>query len=356
MNKYDFARHHSKKLRSTNHRPDISRAGRLWPWALCLLLWLGNWPLVGLAAAAKPASEEGRDEQRWFQVELILFAQGQDSALDSEQWPDLEDIRLPQPLRELSLPLPEPSPEATPEATPAGAKDATATEATAAVEPPPAMPVAFQILPEEGLQLNDMLVKLRRSRHYHPLLHIAWNQPTLGREQARPILLFEGMTEPLPETVAMGKGGAVTPKPVAFSLQPVPATAADADIGPPNPRFVGTVQVSVARYLHLDADLLYRIPVTQQQPVPLPDLELWYDRPYPTLSEPQGPAYQLQEWQAMRGFRLQESRRMRSGRIHYLDNPFLGLVVLITPVELPPPPAAEVTLDPLNLLTVPTQP
>jgi hypothetical protein len=366
MNKYDSARHHNKKLRSTDYRSHVSRSGRLWPWAL---LWLCNWPLAGLAA---PASQDGGDEQRWFQVELILFAQNQGGALDSEKWPDLEDIRLPQPLQELSLPQPEPAPDTAPEqaalattpiVAPDGTGKASAGEATAAVEPPPAMPVAFQLLPEEELQLNDVLAKLRRSRHYHPLLHIAWNQPTLGREQATPILLFEGMAEPLPadeaaaEATSEAEGEAATAIPAAttFSLQPVPATEADADIGPPNPRFVGTVRVSVARYLHLDADLLYRIPVTQQQPVPIPDLTLWYDRPYPTLSEPQGPAYQLQEWQAMRGFRLEESRRMRSGRVHYLDNPFLGLVVLITPVELPPPPAAEVTLDPLNRLGTPTE-
>jgi hypothetical protein len=365
MKKHDSAPHDSKKLRPTNHRPRRLRWG-LWPWLL-----LAACPAATLLAAPADNSTHDGEEQRWFQIEMILFAQKQGSPLDSEQWPDIADIRLPPELRELTLPTPEPVAEAEPETAAAQAAaaapipsnpEATTTEP----EPALAMPVAFQMLPEEGLQLNELLAKLRRSRGYHPLLHIAWNQPTLGRDQARPVLLFQGMSEPLPEAgtdpaaapgdEASGESApTATPEPPSFSLQPVPATEADADIGPPNPRFVGTVRVSVERYLHVDADLLYRIPVTQQQPVPVPDLDLWYDRPYPTLSEPQGPAFQLQEWQAMRGFRLEESRRMRSGKIHYLDNPFLGLVVLITPVELPPPPA-EVTLDPMNLLTAPAEP
>jgi hypothetical protein len=131
------------------------------------------------------------------------------------------------------------------------------------------------------------------------------------------------------------------------------ATEEDTKIGPPNPQFVGTVTLSVERYLHLDADLVYRQPVTQKSAVPISDLELWYDRPYPTLHEPQGPAYRLDTWQAMRGFRLKESRRMRSTEIHYLDNPFMGLVVVITPVELPEPAEEIQKTSPQNILSTP---
>ncbi len=61
----------------------------------------------------------------------------------------------------------------------------------------------------------------------------------------------------------------------------------------------GTAKVSVRRYLHLDLDLL--------------------------LNSPSGPAPGL--------FRMQAHRRMRSGELHYIDHPAMGVLVRITPVE-----------------------
>jgi hypothetical protein len=169
---------------------------------------------------------------------------------------------------------------------------------------------------------------------------------------------MEGMTDPLPDEADALEGehsAEDKPQPTESLLRPTLeyATEEDTKIGPPNPRFVGTVALSVERYLHLAANLVYRQPVTQKAPVLVPDLELWYDRPYVTLREPQGPAYRLETWQAMRGFRLKESRRMRSTEIHYLDNPFMGLVVVVTPVELPEPAEEIKQTSPQNILIMP---
>jgi hypothetical protein len=305
--------------------------------------------LTGLLALfwALPApAQEAAEAPRWYQVELIIFAQRDGDPLDSERWPEIAGITLPANLRELSLPLP-------PELTPAPAETAAvaAPVADAEATPPPAetppLPEPFQILGEEAMQLNDMAAKIRRSRHFAPLLHIAWRQPTLDDEHARPILLYDGMTAPYSDEEldflreqTLGTAGPPLPTPADladYPSQPVYASEEDAHMGPPAHRLVGTVRLSVARYLHLDADLIYRLPVTQKAAIPIPDLDLWYDHPYPTLHDPQGPAYVLKEWQALRGFRLEESRRMRSKEIHYLDNPFFGVVVLVTPVELPEP-------------------
>jgi hypothetical protein len=38
-----------------------------------------------------------------------------------------------------------------------------------------------------------------------------------------------------------------------------------------------------------------------------------------------------------RVFRLQQSRRMRSSEIHYLDHPLFGVIAQVTPYELPQP-------------------
>ncbi len=55
----------------------------------------------------------------------------------------------------------------------------------------------------------------------------------------------------------------------------------------------GTIKVSVSRYLHVDLDLLLK---------------------------------------TGKSYRLQDSRKMRSKEIHYIDHPMMGVLVLITPV------------------------
>lgn len=293
------------------------RRRALLPTLLPGLFWGLLW--IGLADA-----EEAVDEPRWYQVELVIFAHQSDTALDSERWPEIAGVTLPANLRQLSLPLPQPAAEPTP---------------TAAPEP-------FLILADEEMQLNDVAARIARSKRFEPLLHIAWRQPTLADEQTQPILLYDGMTAPYTgeEIAALQAQAAETQDPSVTTPveqektadEPSLAEMENIEAGPVPHRLIGTVRLSVARYLHLDADLLYRTPVTQRAAVPVPDLDLWYDRPYPTLREPQGPAYLLEEWHAVRGFRLQESRRMRSKEIHYLDNPFFGMVVLVTPFETKP--------------------
>jgi hypothetical protein len=250
-----------------------------------------RWPAVLFAllprlVCAAPVTDDfgDLDEERWFQVELIVFVHRAGEPLDAEQWPAIEGVTLPTSMVDLRLPETRSRPN---------------TSLTASV--------AYPLLDAGKLQLANTAAALRRSSRYQPLLHVAWRQPTVDAEHAVPVRLYDGMADPLSKT------GVTT--------------------GPPNPQLVGTVRVSVTRYLHLKADLLYRIPVTQRLAVPLSDLDLWHDRPFPSLQESQGPAYQLTEWQAIRGFPLQESRRMRSKVVHYLDSPFLGIVALITPVE-----------------------
>jgi len=297
-------------------------------WAFFLTLTLCS--LAALlptpATASTKSTPQSLKDARWFQVELILFAQKSGEPLDAEQWPDIEDLTLPDTLLALHFPQ---EADATEGGTSTGA-DAGSPENTA--ERPP----AYQFLGEEALQLTDAVKKLRRSSRFAPLLHIAWQQPTYNRQQAQPVFFMEGMDKPL----SAEAGGDIT---------------AEDSVGPPNPRFVGTITLSVERYLHLAADLLYRQPVTQHLAIPISDLDLWYDRPYLTLNDPQGPAYRLASWQAMRGFQLKESRRMRSKEIHYLDHPFMGLVVVITPVELPETEEDIQQTSPQNILSVPVR-
>lgn len=259
------------------------------------------------------ANADAAEPARWYEVELIVFAYTDPQALEAEQWPLLEGIELPRDsLVALRLPSDAPLAQSDDNLPAVGLRSAAAASA-----PAPDMPAAYEILPADSLRLNAAYQHLSRSAKTTPLLHVAWRQPTLDEQHAPPVLLQDGMTEPLHAPSAAD------------------AASDTAFVGPISPRLIGTVRVSVARYLHLAADLVYRQRVTQRAAEPVSDLELWYDRPYPTLNEPQGPAYRLHQWQAIRGFEMQESRRMRSTKLHYLDHPMFGLLAVITPVQLP---------------------
>ncbi|MFQ5644164.1 MAG: CsiV family protein [Thiogranum sp.] len=132
-------------------------------------------------------------------------------------------------------------------------------------------------LPEQAWRLTAERNALGHSARYRPIAYFAWRQAVLDRARAVPIEL------PV-ENDSAGK----------------------TYVG-------GSVRVAVERYLHLYLDLQLHTPVNDEQ------MELLeYDIPE---------------------FRLSEHRRMRSGEIHYFDNPRFGVIALITPYE--PPPAQE---------------
>lgn len=369
-----ISRHHIKNFRRSEPRRGaffLSFFSTVALPAIILAMLLPT--LVNAATDTKP-SPLSLEDARWFQVELILFAQKKGEPLESEQWPEIEGLTLPETLLELHLPpvesmdeeaetLPDPSqpPELSAESNMEDEPPADPSSANV-----PELPVAYQLLGDDALQLTEIAEKIRRSSRFNTLLHIAWQQPTYDRQHAQPVFFMEGMSDPLPTeatddaTEEDGLSGdqaqsETTPPTGKSQFAPLLeyATEEDTKIGPPNPQFVGTVTLSVERYLHLATDLLYRRPVTQHLAIPISDLDLWYDRPHPTLKEPQGPAYRQETWQAQRGFRFVESRRMRSTEIHYLDHPFMGLVVVITPVELPEPAEEIQQTSPQNILMTP---
>ena len=85
-------------------------------------------------------------------------------------------------------------------------------------------------------------------------------------------------------------------------LAPAAARAIDigALLGDRTANLSGTLRLSVARYLHLETDLR------------LADTRAAYEQDLPL-------------------YRLQQSRRMRSGELHYIDHPRFAVLALITP-------------------------
>ena len=206
-------------------------------------------PLAALALTAMLACTADAAQQ-WYTVEIIVFDTPGGEGLDAEHWPADPG---------------EPSLEGAVELTPAPG------------DAPDGGVHAFRLLDRADLSLSGAFRTLRRSARYRPLLHAGWRLPGLPRSAARP--------------------AHVGPRLGA-------AAASGSENDPPAVR--GTVKVSVARYLHVELDLLYRLSGDDMAAVP------------------EG---------TPRWFRLESERRMRSRELHYIDHPLFGVLVWITPFQ-----------------------
>ncbi|MCZ0953100.1 MAG: CsiV family protein [Rhodospirillaceae bacterium] len=167
---------------------------------------------------------------------------------------------------------------------------ATNSGAIAGDEPEPATSrpgSTFRVLRSDELELRGALQRLQRDAGYTPLAHGGWVQATYPPEQAVP---------------------------VDISL-----------LGTVNP--VGTVTLHLSRFLHVTVDLVYRAPPEPQsiQAAPAADGV-------------------LNEMTLPLRYALRIQRRVRSGEVHYLDHPAIGLLVVVTPA----PAETQGTGDPLS--------
>ena len=140
-------------------------------------------------------------------------------------------------------------------------------------------------------QLDEMVTLINRQRHLRPILHRRWLAPIPDRDQPQPIHI-ESETDPAAPLTLNGLA-----------------------------KIEGFIEVTVARYLHFAPTLWYHADNLGLAPIALPASSNFAQG----VDIPSGSYMQLVE-----------SRRMRSGELHYLDHPKFGIVVRIDPVTLPP--------------------
>ena len=281
-------------------------------------------PLV-CAALLFPLSIEAKTDT-WYQVELIVFSHP--AGNDAEQWDATPDLAYPSASRlladEVSTPV-------------------VISQSEQAAPTAPLQPAAFTILPSSQQALRNKAAAIQRSSRYQILFHEAWNQQMTDQANARPIVLDRS-----------GDGGAW-------------------------PELQGTIKLYVARYLYLETNLWLNtrgeyLPGSWRMPAPpIGPSSLIFEAPEPELEpelelelelepeQPQretitaDPAIDL-EYQRVpstlititesaetlepiypfrHAVRLHQTRRMRSGEVHYIDHPMLGVIVKITPLPDP---------------------
>jgi len=270
-------------------------------------------PLLLILLLASGSVRAAQEDTRWYDVEVILFVQKSQNYRDSEVWP--VDYTLPDiaNARELTR-LPEGS-------------------------TPPEKPTAFRELLPDELQLTEDAERVDKASDLELLTHFGWRQPGLPEDKAVGIRVI----------IPANESETTTEK----NATPETAEVAMGDAQQAPPRMEGTLKLILSRYLHIEADLLYREPLESDEITQLeqaaqssgPDMTQAQDQDAPLgtqLPAQQQDLFMLAEQSSVdeqkplyHVYRMQQSRRMRSGELHYIDHPVFGLAVRVTQYEPP---------------------
>ena len=308
-----------------------------------LALSLSLLPVSGWAEILPPS-----EEQPWYQVNIAIFKRPQ-HLLQSEQWKTGEQVKASFPRTTIALENDDALPDGedgfpdTLEA-PTHSAALSAPDITADNTSTPTLPPAFRALVATDEEFNKVVSRLNRSPNYEILYQTTWLQPPLSQDEALAVLIqagenYDGLYE-----------------------------------------LEGTTSLHVARYLHLDtkirlAKYVQQIEVIKpwwqgseansafdnsqadgfnegftielgQETMQLQD---GVEQPLEPSFEPQsvdsseagftgvGNFTQLDleetvtRYQSIRTGVMDESRRMRSGELHYIDHPLFGMVVKVMP-------------------------
>jgi len=196
----------------------------------------------------------------------------------------------------------------------------------------------YELIPVDQLRLLDEVTRIVKSPYYELLLHVGWRQPGLDKEKALPIWIRGGRIFG-DEFVSIDSQLTALAPASEKQIEDTNLTIADdsqtTDITPASPRsnaqqiyeLEGKITVSLSRYLHVYTDLVLRRPRLT--------LSGTTENPESATNQQNAPA----DTYILNNHSLKEHRRMRSKTLHYLDNPEFGLLILITPYELPVSPA-----------------
>ena len=217
------------------------------------------------------------EEIRYYDVEVVLFENLDNLARQSENWPSSIELVLPETLIEIGKPYPGPIPKEYQSR------------------------LTFKPLAKKDLQLREKASSIDKSKTRRVLLHTGWRQPGMPRGKAISVYFKRAIAGVSPISVDTESSD-----PASMSRLAQPQAG----------ELEGMIKVILSRYLHVETDILFR-PQREELQEDIFSLELLDQIDQPIV-------YRLN----------QTRRRMRSRELHYLDNPVIGMLVLITPYEL----------------------
>jgi len=218
------------------------------------------------------------EEARYYDVEIVLYENLDTASRQGENWPNSVELERPESTIEIGQPYPGPLPK----------------------EFDPRL--TFKPLSSNDYQLKEQARKIEESDSRRVLLHTGWRQPGMASEEALTVYF----KRQIPGSTAASR--------IATGV-PVD-TGVTSRLGEPEAgELEGMIKVILSRYLHVDADIVFR-PHMVEDPQSVFTMNTVENTLQPVV-------YRMQ----------QTRRRMRSRELHYLDNPVLGMLVLITPYE-----------------------
>ncbi len=144
----------------------------------------------------------------------------------------------------------------------------------------------FKPLSRNHYRLGEAARRIESSPHRRVLLHTAWRQPGMSGEEA--------INVHIKKTIPAASGETSN---TAFANE--------------TGELEGYIKVILSRYLHVDADIAFRA-----QPKNTDVFDFSEETKEPVV-------YRLKQLR----------RRIRSTELHYLDNPVLGMLITMRPVE-----------------------
>ena len=264
----------------------------------------------------------------WYQVEIILFAQISPQTTDEKNTiapaypnamlsisPSSDELIQPEKRTQLDEIIQLESIERRP-------PDAlTPEEASPPLMLSPIQPEPFRLLPRDERLLNDVASNIRRSQGYRFIHHYAWRQPIGMANKATPILIQAGKHYD-----------------EQFEID-------------------GYITIRRLRYLHVEAHLWFNEFTLRDALSPATSTPVAAYQMPPGIS-PEG-YNKLKTWEAsrhiykiVRTHKMQQSRKMHSNSLHYIDHPYFGILVSIN--RYSPAPAADKQLSADKTPTVST--
>jgi hypothetical protein len=205
---------------------------------------------------------------------------------------------------------------------------------------------SFKRLDSSHLQLTKQREKLEEHASFNPVFHMAWRMPVKGPQASKPIHFFAGENLAFniqkrqqalknvnePENLAK-ESTVTTDNPEVLNNDAteilMPAVLKD------KWAIDGNFKVYLNHYLYIDSQLIIRKEVTEDVVMPEEVVELIDDKNGVQIAV-QGEAIvdstsvkNIVQQTVIKEILFDQNRRLRSEEVHYLDHPLMGIIVQI---------------------------
>jgi len=230
------------------------------------------------------------EDIRYYDIELVVFESLEETTDSNEIWPTAKQLEMPENAAILGRKF------------------------EGKVPPEYNSSLLFNTLSVKDYQLKEEAENIKASEQHRLLLHTGWRQPGLPRKAAVTVYFNHAVSEDDGNTDTPVEPEITETIPEADS--PTPETVANLE---------GLITIVLSRYLHLDAEMLYKKEANTGM-VDMFDSSFLEDR---------------REKESV--FYLKQNRRMRSKETHYIDHPKFSMLVRITPYEVASPASPGTT-------------